>query len=45
MKIIQFGEGNFLRAFVDWMMEKDSVMVVKPRPGKGLERLLAQQWR
>ena len=45
MKIIQFGEGNFLRAFVDWMMEKDSVMVVKPRPGKGLERLLAQQCR
>ena len=45
MKIIQFGEGNFLRAFVDWMMEKDSVMVVKPRPGKGLEHLLSQQCR
>lgn len=45
MKIIQFGEGNFLRAFVDWMMEKDSVAVVKPRPGKGLERLIGQQCR
>lgn len=41
VKIIQFGEGNFLRAFVDWMMTPDSVVVVKPRPGKGLERLLA----
>lgn len=41
MKIIQFGEGNFLRAFVDWMMKDNSVMVVKPRPGKGLENLLA----
>lgn len=38
--ILQFGEGNFLRAFADWMMSKDSVIVVKPRPGKGLERLL-----
>lgn len=44
-KIIQFGEGNFLRAFVDWMMEKDSVVVVKPRPGKGLENLISQQCR
>lgn len=41
-RIIQFGEGNFLRAFVDWlvfMMDKrglfnGSVVVVKPRPGK-----------
>lgn len=41
IRIIQFGEGNFLRAFVDWMMTPDSVIVVKPRPGKGLERLLA----
>lgn len=39
-RIIQFGEGNFLRAFVDWMMEPGSVVVVKPRPGKGLENLL-----
>ena len=40
IKILQFGEGNFLRAFIDWMMEENSIMVVKPRPGKGLERLL-----
>ncbi len=41
VKILQFGEGNFLRAFIDWMMEENTVMVVKPRPGKGLERLLS----
>ena len=40
IRIVQFGEGNFLRAFVDWMMSPNSVIVVKPRPGKGLERLL-----
>jgi len=40
IRIIQFGEGNFLRAFVDWMMTANSVIVIKPRPGKGLERLL-----
>lgn len=44
-KIIQFGEGNFLRAFVDWMMEPGSVVVVKPRPGKGLENLLSHGCR
>ena len=22
VKILQFGEGNFLRAFVDWMVDK-----------------------
>lgn len=44
-KIIQFGEGNFLRAFVDWMVEEmnlrtdfdGSVVVVKPRPGDGMK--------
>lgn len=49
-RIIQFGEGNFLRAFVEWMVQRmnqhtdfnASVVVVKPRPGKGLERLQAQ---
>lgn len=41
IRILQFGEGNFLRAFVDWMMTTDSVVVVKPRPGKGLEKLLS----
>lgn len=41
IKILQFGEGNFLRAFIDWMMTDDCIAVVKPRPGKGLERLLS----
>ena len=44
-KIIQFGEGNFLRAFVDWMVQEmnqrtdfdGSVVVVKPRPGDGMK--------
>ena len=39
-RIIQFGEGNFLRAFVDWMVYKmnqnadfnSSVVVVQPLP-------------
>lgn len=39
-RIIQFGEGNFLRAFVDWMVSKmnqnanfnSSVVVVQPLP-------------
>lgn len=39
IKIAQFGEGNFLRAFIDWMMAPGTVAVIKPRPGKGLERL------
>ncbi len=41
IKIVQFGEGVFLRAFVDWMVQTmndsgrfgGSVCVVKPRPG------------
>ncbi|MCQ2110398.1 MAG: tagaturonate reductase [Bacteroidaceae bacterium] len=45
VKIVQFGEGNFLRAFVDWMMLPDTVAVVKPRPGAGLERLTAHGCR
>lgn len=45
VKICQFGEGNFLRAFVDWMMEPDSVVIVKPRPGKGLEKLIQCNFR
>ena len=44
-KIIQFGEGNFLRAFVDWMVEEmnlrtdfdGQIVVVKPRPGDGMK--------
>ena len=39
-RIVQFGGGNFLRAFVDWMVEKlntetdfgGSVVIVKPTP-------------
>lgn len=45
VRILQFGEGNFLRAFVDWMMDTDTVYVVKPRPGKGLEDLLSKGCR
>ena len=49
-KIIQFGDGNFLRGFVEWivwtMNEKAnfnaSVVVVKPRPGGSLELLDSQ---
>lgn len=40
VKIMQFGEGNFLRAFIDWMIEEmnnkgvfdGSVVVVQPMP-------------
>ncbi|MGN0201576.1 MAG: tagaturonate reductase [Candidatus Cryptobacteroides sp.] len=49
-KIIQFGEGNFLRAFVDWIIWKTnqktdfnaSVVVVQPI-GKGLVDMLNEQ--
>ena len=45
IKIVQFGEGNFLRAFADWMVDvlnektdfNGSVAVVKPRSTGGLE--------
>ena len=41
VKVLQFGEGVFLRAFIDWMVERmnssgrfgGSVAIVKPRPG------------
>jgi len=51
-RIIQFGEGNFLRAFADWIiwkmnMETDfdaSAVVVKPRPGEsGVMEALKEQ--
>ena len=53
MKIIQFGEGNFLRAFVEWIVQQmnsatgggPSVVIVKPRPGDGLDTLRAQDCR
>lgn len=52
VRILQFGEGNFLRAFVDWMVERlnrftdfnAAVQIVKPRatPG-GTSELLNRQ--
>jgi len=49
-RVIQFGEGNFLRAFVDWMIHrlnqeglfKGRVVVVQPLP-QGLVEKLNQQ--
>lgn len=49
-KVLQFGEGNFLRAFVDWMIDKSNkslgadigVTVVQPLNG-GLIDLLNEQ--
>ncbi len=50
-KIIQFGDGNFLRAFIDWMVHKlnkttnfnAGIIVVKARPGKGKLGILNNQ--
>ncbi len=49
-RVIQFGEGNFLRAFIDWMIEETnkaghfngSVVVVQPIP-QGLAPVINQQ--
>ncbi|EKQ57063.1 MULTISPECIES: tagaturonate reductase [unclassified Clostridium] len=49
-KVLQFGEGNFLRAFVDWQIDKmneeadfnGSVVVVQPQAG-GLVHKLNEQ--
>jgi len=49
-RIVQFGEGNFLRAFADWMVTRmnrqtdfnASVVVVQPRAGGAVARLQAQ---
>jgi tagaturonate reductase len=49
-KVLQFGEGNFLRGFVDWMLDKmnkeagfnGSAVIVQPREG-GLVEVLNQQ--
>ncbi|MBO7745926.1 tagaturonate reductase [Paenibacillus sp. MWE-103] len=53
VKVLQFGEGNFLRGFVDWMVQRcnaqglfgGGVAVTQPRPaGKpNLEKLKAQR--
>ena len=53
MTIIQFGEGNFLRAFVEWIVQQmnelldfnASVAIVKPRPGSSLDALRTQGCR
>ncbi len=50
IRILQFGEGNFLRAFVDWMIdianEKDlfdgSIVLVKPIPFGSLQAFADQ---
>lgn len=52
VKILQFGEGNFLRAFVDWMINKANeegimnhgIAVVQPIPGgETIKNLFEQQ--
>ena len=52
VKILQFGEGNFLRAFVDWMIDKANqagkmnhgVAIVQPIAGGEFVRdLFAKQ--
>ena len=49
-KVLQFGEGNFLRGFVDWQIQvlnektdfNGSVVVVQPRGSNKIERLNSQ---
>jgi tagaturonate reductase len=53
VKVLQFGEGVFLRGFIDWMVEKmndrggfgGSIAVVKPRPGAFPEAYARQDFR
>ena len=50
VKVMQFGEGNFLRAFIDWMIEKmnqqglfdSAVQIVQPLPQGMSEQINAQ---
>ena len=51
VKVLQFGEGNFLRAFIDWMIQRMNeqggldaqVQIVQPRrPNGNAERINAQ---
>src|SRR6185312_4176528 len=50
-RVLQFGEGVFLRGFVDWMIDamnerglfNGGVAVVKPRGGKSIETFNHQQ--
>lgn len=49
-RVLQFGEGNFLRGFVDWMFDRLNkeyhgdygVVVIQPRQGHGVDRLNKQ---
>lgn len=49
-KILQFGEGNFLRGFIDWQIDQlnqhtdfnGSVAVVQPRGSEKIKRLNEQ---
>jgi tagaturonate reductase len=51
IKVLQFGDGNFLRAFIDWMFNElnhhidfnAGITVVKARPGKGKLDILNKQ--
>ena len=47
MKVIQFGEGAFLRGFVDWMFDKIGceVTVVQPIEQGMLDKLAGQDYR
>jgi tagaturonate reductase len=53
IKVLQFGEGNFLRAFVDWMIQKVNdeidfnagIMVVQPLKIGLVDRLRQQDYR
>ncbi|EHS57720.1 tagaturonate reductase [Paenibacillus sp. Aloe-11] len=50
-RVLQFGEGNFLRAFVDWQFDKmnkqaewkTGVVIVQPQPGGMVEKLNEQE--
>lgn len=50
-KILQFGDGNFLRAFIDWMVHElnnkadfnSGITIVKARPGQGKLPILNEQ--
>ena len=50
IKLLQFGEGNFLRAFVDWILQEmnekglinSNVAVVQPTPRGRCRELAAQ---
>ena len=50
VKVMQFGEGNFLRAFIDWMIDKSNeagkfngmVQLVQPLPQGTADLINAQ---